>query len=86
MPIERVCFRIYMLPSFTATALAGCQAGSYTGDPANWQFQRWDRPLALTFLGLSNRACKSVSVDYRSDCVAAFGPEQVGVIPALTAR
>src|SRR5260370_973769 len=38
--------------------LAGCRVGSYTGGPANWRFQRWGRPLGLTFLGLSNRACK----------------------------
>jgi len=69
----------------TAQSLAGCEVGSYTGGPANWRFRRWGRPLALTFLGLSNRACKFVSIDYRLDCVRTAGPEQVGVIPALTA-
>jgi hypothetical protein len=29
----------------------------------------------LTLLGLSNRACKFVSFDYRSDCVRTAGPE-----------
>jgi hypothetical protein len=48
--------------------LAGREAGSYTGGPANWRFLRWGRPLVLTFLGLSNRACKSVSIDYRLVC------------------
>src|ERR1700731_3730999 len=43
---------------FTAATLAGCQVDSYTGGPANRQFRRWGRPLVLTFLGLSNRACK----------------------------
>jgi hypothetical protein len=69
-----------------ALRLAGCETGSYTGGPANWQSRRWGRPLELTFLGLSNRACKSASIDCKSDCVRTTRREQVGVAPTLTAR
>jgi len=52
----------------TALSLAGKRAGSYTGGPAKWQFRRWGRPLALTFLGHSNRACKcSLQAGLRED-------------------
>ena len=67
--------------------LAGCEAGSYTGGPANWRFRRQGRPLAPTFLSPSNRACKSVVIHYRPHCMRTGGPaEKVGVLLALPAR
>jgi hypothetical protein len=63
--------------------LAGYEAGSYTGGPANWQVWRWGRPLSFTFLGHSNRACK---FHYGPDFVKTVGPELIGAAFVLTAR